>query len=276
MTYEKIVEKLQKAYAKAAGWDIGGHKAIQVNVRGEGEGALYIEVSEGKFNVQPYEYYDNDATVIISSKVLIDILDGKEEPDASYEAQKYSIVGDVEVAKKILSLRTVSAAKKAVKKAADEVKKAAKKASDETKKVAKKATDETKKAAKKASEETKKTAKKVTKKATEETKKVTKKAAEETKKVTKKAAEETKKVTKKAAEETKKAAKTAVKATKEGVAAATKVVKEEKAKETKAKETVKAVEKKAEAEKPAAPAAEAPVVKPYKKPVAIKPADDKK
>ncbi|MBR6275068.1 MAG: hypothetical protein IKR27_08705 [Lachnospiraceae bacterium] len=55
MTYEKIVERLQKAYAKAEGWDISGHKAIQINIRGEGEGALYIEVSEGKFNVQPYE-----------------------------------------------------------------------------------------------------------------------------------------------------------------------------------------------------------------------------
>ena len=143
----------------------------QINIRGEGEGALYIEVSEGKFNVQPYEYYDNDASVTITSKLILDILDGKEEPGDAYGAQKFSIVGDVEVANKILSLRTVSPVKKAVKKATDETKKAAKKATAETKKVAKKATAETKKVAKKATAETKKAAKK----ATAETQKATKK-----------------------------------------------------------------------------------------------------
>ena len=261
MTYEKIVEKLQKAYTKAEGWDIGGHKAIQIDVRGEGEGALYIEVSEGKFNVQPYEYYDNNATVTINSKTLMDIIDGKAEPADEYAAQKYSIVGDVDVANKILALRTVSPVKKATKKAAEE-----------TKKAAKKATEETKKAAKKAAEETKKVAKKVTKKATEETKKAAKKATEETKKAVKKTAETAKKT-----------AETAVKGAKEGVAAAAKVIKEEKKAEKKAEAPEKA-EKKTVAPETTAPAAsaaptvsETPAgVKPYKRPVAIKPADDNK
>ncbi|MBR4277871.1 MAG: SCP2 sterol-binding domain-containing protein [Lachnospiraceae bacterium] len=251
MTYEKIVEKVQKSFAKASGWDIGGHKAIQINVRGEGEGAFYIEVSEGKFNVQPYEYYDNDAVVTISSKVLIDIMDGKTEPADAYSAQKYSIVGDADVANKILSLRTVSEAKKAVKKAADETKKAAKKVSAQTKKAAskttktakkevKKATAETKKAVKKATDETAKAAKAVAEEVKAETKKAVKKATDETKKAAKKATAETKKVAKKAADETKKVAE---------------------------KVTAKAEEVKAAV----------PTVKPaFKRPLAIKPADDKK
>ncbi len=248
MTYEKIVEKVQKAYAKAEGWDVDGHKAIQINVKGEGEGAFYIEVSEGKFNVQPYDYYDNDALVDIDSKVLIDVVDGKVEPADAYAAQKYTVAGNVEVANKILSLRTVSAAKKAVKKAAEETKKVAKKATAETKKVAKKAEAETKKATKKATE----TAKKVAADTKKETKKVAKKATAETKKVAKKATEETKKVAGVAKETAKVTADTAAKGAKETADVAAKAV----------KETV---------------AAAAATVKPaFKRPVAVKPADDKK
>ena len=211
MTYEKLVEKIKKAYAKAEATGIDGHKAIQLNVRGEGEGALYIEVSEGKFNVQPYEYYDNDAVVTISSKVLIDILEGDINPEDAFVEQKLHIIGDAYSANLILSLRKVNTAKKTYKKAVEETKKATKKAIEAAKPVAEKAVKETKKATKKAIE----VATPVAEKAVEETKKAAKKAAESAKPAAKKAMDETKKSVKKAAATASKAIKAAAQSVKE-------------------------------------------------------------
>lgn len=164
MTYEKLVEKIRKAFVVAEGWDVNEHKAIQLNIRGEGEGALYIELSNGKFNVQPYEYYDNNAEITISSKVLIDILEGAIEPAAAYDAYKFSIIGDAGLATAMLAMRKISASKKTAKKetksTADGTKKAAKKATDSAKKTVKKTADETKKTVKKAEGEAAKPAKK--------------------------------------------------------------------------------------------------------------------
>ena len=207
MTYEKIVEKIKKAYSKVEATGINGHKAIQLNVRGEGEGALYIEAAGGKFNVQPYEYYDNDAVVTISSKVLLYIIDGIEEPSDAYSAVKLGIIGDVDLAIAILALRKVSVAKKTVKKAEDAARKAAKKAMP----VADKAVKETKKAAKKAVE----AAKPIADKAVEETKKAAKKAAENAKPMAEKAVNETKKTVKRAAATASKAIKAAADSIKE-------------------------------------------------------------
>ena len=92
MTYEEIVGKALIVYAKADAKEITGHLAIQFNVRGEGEGAFYLEVSEGKVDIQPYEYYDRNAIITVASDVLIDMLDGKLGIDEAYnDAQKLLI-----------------------------------------------------------------------------------------------------------------------------------------------------------------------------------------
>ena len=95
MTYEEIVGKALIVYAKADAKEITGHLAIQFNVRGEGEGAFYLEVSEGKVAIQPYEYYDRNAIITVASDVLIDMLDGKLGIDEAYNDNKLQVEGDL-------------------------------------------------------------------------------------------------------------------------------------------------------------------------------------
>lgn len=95
MTYEEIVGKALIVYAKADAKEITGHLAIQFNVRGEGEGAFYLEVSEGKVDIQPYEYYDRNAIITVASDVLIDMLDGKIGIDEAYNDNKLQVEGDL-------------------------------------------------------------------------------------------------------------------------------------------------------------------------------------
>ena len=95
MTYEEIVGKALIVYAKADAKEITGHLAIQFNVRGEGEGAFYLEVSEGKVDIQPYEYYDNKAKFIATAQVFKDIANGKIDPVKAFLKGKLDVKGDL-------------------------------------------------------------------------------------------------------------------------------------------------------------------------------------
>lgn len=123
MKYEEIVKKVKTALAKADASKVEGHVAVQVDVRGEGEGAFYIEVADGKVAVEPYEYKDNDAKVITSADDIVAIAAGKLGIEEAVAAGKIQVEGD---ACKALVLKDIIAKKAPAKKAA--AKPAAKKA----------------------------------------------------------------------------------------------------------------------------------------------------
>lgn len=77
MTYEELVKTLKDTYESADASEVKEHIAIQFNVKGEGEGAFYLEIADGKVNIQPYEYYDRDVLVTTQAKDLLDIFAGK-------------------------------------------------------------------------------------------------------------------------------------------------------------------------------------------------------
>ena len=77
MTYEELVAKLQTEYGKYDASTVKEHLAIQFNVRGEADGALYLEIADGKIHIEPYEYYDRDILVTISAQNLIALAEAK-------------------------------------------------------------------------------------------------------------------------------------------------------------------------------------------------------
>lgn len=95
MTYQELVKKLETAYAKADASAITDHVAVQFNVTGEGEGALYLEVADGKIDIQPYEYYDRDAIVTTNASALVDIATGKLNISEAYNRGILYVDGDL-------------------------------------------------------------------------------------------------------------------------------------------------------------------------------------
>lgn len=95
MTYQEIVEIMKNAFEPADASAIVEHAAIQINVFGEGEGAFYIEVSGGRVNVQPYEYYDRDAIVTTNADTLVEIAEGRLKIDDAFSANRLWIDGNV-------------------------------------------------------------------------------------------------------------------------------------------------------------------------------------
>ena len=83
MTYEKIIELLKE---KLNGKKIENHDktlSAEVNIRGEGEGAFYIEAKEGEIHVEPFEYYNHDVKITISSEELLKLISGEKELEES-------------------------------------------------------------------------------------------------------------------------------------------------------------------------------------------------
>ena len=109
MTYEELVKSVKDIYANADAGNVKEHVAIQCNIEGEAEGALYIEFSEGNIDVQPYEYYDRDAILTLSAANLLEIAAGKKDLLEAYHANEVSVWGDLD---KVVEMKKVLLPKK--------------------------------------------------------------------------------------------------------------------------------------------------------------------
>lgn len=124
MTYEEIVEKVRDAFGDADLGEMKDHISMQFNVTGEGEGAFYLEITEGKVKVEPYEYYDRDVLVVTPADALLEIAEGKLDPVLAFTTGRIHAEGDLGKAAFLKEL--VKQKKKEAKKEAKEEKAAAK------------------------------------------------------------------------------------------------------------------------------------------------------
>ncbi len=98
MTYQEIFEKSKEHILSHSPEGLEGHLAVQVNIVGEGEGAFYIELLNGKVSVEPYEYYDRDCIFNITAEDFLAICEGTLDPVAAFTKGKLKIDGSIEKA----------------------------------------------------------------------------------------------------------------------------------------------------------------------------------
>ena len=101
MTYEEVVYKVRTAYENADARDIFEHIAVQVNIVGEGEGIFYIEVADRHISVEPYDYYDRDALLIMSAETVFAIADGKLSFHDAYHSGVLQCYGNMDKLRKL-------------------------------------------------------------------------------------------------------------------------------------------------------------------------------
>lgn len=104
MTYEEIVDKVKKEFGSADVSKYDGHLAIQINITGEGSGAFYAEINDGKLFIEPFDYKDNDAVLTASGEDIVSILSGKLGAIEAFEAGKITVDGDIS---KALSIQPI-------------------------------------------------------------------------------------------------------------------------------------------------------------------------
>lgn len=95
MTYHELVNEIRNLYQGADAEDVKEHLAIQFNISGEENGCFYVEISEGKINVEPYEYYDRDAIISCDVDTLFEILSGKLTIAQAYQFGKIQVGGNL-------------------------------------------------------------------------------------------------------------------------------------------------------------------------------------
>ena len=112
MTYEEIFSKSKERLLKAKTKDVKDFIAVQFNITGEGHGSFYAIIFDGKMDVQPYDYKDNDISVNVPGDELISALENK-------TAEKLGFYGNdkkIAVLKPVLA--TIPKARKATEKSA--------------------------------------------------------------------------------------------------------------------------------------------------------------
>lgn len=113
MTYEELVQKIKDIADASDASKIQDHVAFQFNIEGEAEGAFYLDIKDGKADVQPYEYYDRDVLITSTADTLLEIMDGKLDPVLAFTINKIRVEGDLG---KALLLKEVVGQKKEKKK----------------------------------------------------------------------------------------------------------------------------------------------------------------
>lgn len=108
MTYEEIFSKMRDMTKDTDVSMIQEHLAYQFNIKGEGEGAFYIEVKEGRLYVEPYEYHDRDATFICTAEVLFQLMSGALDPIKAFTIGKLKVEGDLGKALKLKEFITTA------------------------------------------------------------------------------------------------------------------------------------------------------------------------
>lgn len=135
MTYEEVVKEAQRIAAKGDASGIKEHLAVQYNITGEGEGAFYMEVKDGRIDVQPYDYNDRDILVTADARTLLDMMSGKLDIVKAYLTHRITAEG--ELGKADILKKLISNGKKAEKVAAKVEKKSTKAVKKSTKAVKK-------------------------------------------------------------------------------------------------------------------------------------------
>ena len=93
MTFDELLTKVR---SKAKDADISGTDflAVQVNITGDNGGVFYVEVKDGKVNVEPYEYYDRNCAITIDMTNFNKLIDGKLDPIFAFTTGKLQVDGD--------------------------------------------------------------------------------------------------------------------------------------------------------------------------------------
>lgn len=95
MTYEEIFQAAKAEFMKSDVSHLTQHLAVQIDIIGEGEGAFYVELRNGKLYVEPYEYYDRDVKLIATGKDFLKIASGSMNSVFAYTTGKLKIEGDL-------------------------------------------------------------------------------------------------------------------------------------------------------------------------------------
>lgn len=122
MTFIKKFEALNKKYGKIDESKLTENFAVQIELTDEDCGGIfYVAYTNNKpFEMQPYDYHDNTASIRTSSRVLENILSCKTELVDRISKGKLTVEGNTDHAIMMVELMKKEPVKRTTKKTAEE------------------------------------------------------------------------------------------------------------------------------------------------------------
>ncbi len=102
MTYESIVEAVRKKFSDVDVSSVPGTLAFQFDIEGKAEGIFYVEIKNGELHVEPYDYHDRNARIIMNGTNLMKLINGKLDPVLAFTTGKLKVDGDVSAAMELI------------------------------------------------------------------------------------------------------------------------------------------------------------------------------
>ena len=96
------MERLRKAFREDAA--AGQHLRYQVELHGESPGAFWLDVRDGRLELGPGRLARPDVTLFVAFEDLQGVLDGRENPDLLFMADRFRIEGELAVALRLRKL----------------------------------------------------------------------------------------------------------------------------------------------------------------------------
>jgi putative sterol carrier protein len=100
---EKFKTVFDELKSRTEGYDASGYEgflAIQVTLKDLGE-KFYIEIKDGKLSIEPHEYGDRQANLILSTADFVKMMNGKLNSVLAFTTGKLKIEGDIGKAKEL-------------------------------------------------------------------------------------------------------------------------------------------------------------------------------
>jgi putative sterol carrier protein len=100
---ESILAEIREKTKNFDGNNYHGFLAVEVSLKDINE-VFYVEVKEGKLSIEPFEYNDRQAKMIISSSDFVKMINGKLNSVTAYLTGKLKIEGNIEKCKEMAAL----------------------------------------------------------------------------------------------------------------------------------------------------------------------------
>ena len=94
MTFEELLTKIRKMSERI---DVSSVNflAVQITITGENAGVFYVEIKNGRINIEPYEYNDRNCEIIMSMENFNKLIDKHLDPVLAFTTGKLKVNGDV-------------------------------------------------------------------------------------------------------------------------------------------------------------------------------------
>ena len=102
-TLESILAEIKEKTANFDASNYQGFLAVQVTLKDLGK-CFYVEIKDGKLSVEPYEYNDRQANMIISSDNFVKMINKKANSVQLFLTGKLKIDGSIEKCKEMAAV----------------------------------------------------------------------------------------------------------------------------------------------------------------------------